>query len=499
MKLLINTASDSRRGSAMIAGIFVVLVISTLSMSYLQLSMNRSRENATAVDSKRAFYMAEAGLAEGYAALVSGKSGVVGSPEEPAVYANGVFWVEATPISSTRTQLHATGLSGTGRDSLTVVVERTTRTLAEYGVFGDEGVRVGLGATIDTYDSRLIGVEAEAAAGASGAGAAAAGAAGAGAVGAETAASATDLIFGDGTTRLRVGSNQDITFVGDRAVSTVIEGDVIPGPGGSVVMGAGVSVTGSTAPAEATVSLGLVDVPATRDGGSFEFSERGGTHVHEAALCLYNTFKVTAGKVVIEGPAKIAINQLYVAEGAELEFDTSGGPIRLYVGERLVFATGSTLSSVEQDPTQLMIALSATDRVAEDGSDLNVVTLGASGEFYGFIYSPLADLRLTDTLDYYGTMVGKELTIAPGATLHFDEALLDVFSDGSQIATDLLSWRFVELPETEIVRTRVDPIKWMKIKGKTLSKPSESHDDDWDGRVDASDRLRNRTKEAIVN
>jgi len=480
-----KTGTRARRGSAMIAGIFVVLVVSTLSMSYLQLSMNRSRENATSVDAKRAFYMAEAGLAEGYVALVSGQSGVIGSPDSPAVYANGVFWVEATSLSPTRTQLRSTGLAGTGRDSLTVVVERTTRTLAEFGLFGDEGVQVGIGATIKAYDSRMT-EEVDPVP-----------------IGERTIGEASDinqdLVFGNGTSRLRVGSNQDITFIGDRAVSTIIDGDVVPGPLGSVVMGPGVSVTGSTVPAASTADLNVVSAPSARDAGSFVYGNVGQTFIHEPARCLYDTFRVAGGTVVIEGPAEIGINQLLLASGAELTFDTSGGPIRLYVAERLVFASGSTLSSTQPDPTQLMIAVSAADGVAGDGSNIKAVDIDAGGEFHGFIYSPLADLRLNADLDYYGTMIGKKIQLAPSSTLHYDEALLDLFTDGSQIATDMLAWRFVELPDAEIVKTRVDPIKWMKLNGKTLNSPSESHDDDWDGEVDAGDISRNRGKGSVIN
>ncbi len=466
----------------MIAGIFVVLVISTLSMSYLQISMDRSRENSSSVDSKRAFYMAEAGLAEGYAALTGGKSGVVASADQPAVYGNGVFWVEATPLSATRTQLRSTGLSGVGRDSLTIVVERTTRTLAEYGIFGDEGVRVGIGASIETYDSRVTPADP-----------------------APLPIPVLDHVSGDvffssETSRLRVGSNGDITFVGDRSVARTIDGDVVPGPTGSVVTGPGVSILGSTAPAAETVSLNTISAPAVlRDAGSFGWNSPGETYKHEAAIVAYNNLVVGAGTVIIQGPAKIAINQLTVASGAELKFDTSNGPVRMYVSSGMNFASGSTLSSTDQDPTQLMIAVGASDSVSAEGDDIQAVNLGASGEFYGFIYSPHADLTLRSDLDYYGSMIAKEILIAPNATLNFDEALLDFTADGSRIVSDMISWRFVELPQAEIVQKRIDPIKWMQIKGKTLVKPSESHDDDWDGEVDASDRLANRLKEAIVN
>lgn len=488
MNVQLRNSADSRRGSAIIAGVFVVLVVSVLSMSYLQLSLNKNREHASAVDAKRAFYMAEAGLAEGYAALVAGKSGVVASPEQPAVYANGVFWVEATKISPTRTRLQSTGISGTGRDSLTIVIERTTRTLADVGLFGDEGVRVGLGSSIESYDSRVGDVD----------GGGGGGIGGIGGVGGVLPNADGGVIFDSGESRLRIGSNQDITLIGDRDSTTTVEGDVIPGPSGSVVIGPGITINGSTAPADAVATLKTITPPEARDAGSFAHI-RNENYVHPPSFCKYDSMSIAAGKVTVKGPTKIVVNSLNVAAGAELEFDTTDGPVKMYVRDSVNMVNGSMLSSVEQDPTQLMFMIGASDGVDGDGNDVNAVNMRASGEFYGFMYSPSADLRLNPTLDFYGTMIGKEVVLEPGAQFHFDEALLDALSDGSQIDSDLLSWRFVPLPDAEIVRTRIEPIKWLLLKGKALNKPSETHDDDWDGEVDNSDIISNRNKEFVVN
>ena len=42
-----------------------------LSVSYLQLSLNKCRESQVSADSKRAFYMAEAGISESFAGLIA--------------------------------------------------------------------------------------------------------------------------------------------------------------------------------------------------------------------------------------------------------------------------------------------------------------------------------------------------------------------------------------------------------------------------------------------
>jgi Tfp pilus assembly protein PilX len=47
----------------MIAALLVVFAVATLSMIHIQLDLAKAREQRAAVDTKRAFYLAEAGLA----------------------------------------------------------------------------------------------------------------------------------------------------------------------------------------------------------------------------------------------------------------------------------------------------------------------------------------------------------------------------------------------------------------------------------------------------
>jgi hypothetical protein len=144
-----------RRGSALVASLFVVMAVSALSIAFLQLSLSKSREGRSSVDAKRAFYMAEAGLSEAFTAIRMGRSGNVGTEEEPAKFATGVFWVVAEEQEDQTCLLTSTGLCGTGRASLSVIVDKTESSVPALGVFGDDDVVIEEGALIDSYDSRL--------------------------------------------------------------------------------------------------------------------------------------------------------------------------------------------------------------------------------------------------------------------------------------------------------------------------------------------------------
>ena len=85
---------SGRRGNALVLSLIVVLVVSTLAASFLQLTSAVTRRQANAVDIKQAFYLAESGLTEAYSGLMQGKTGSVGSQADPAIFGRGLFWVE---------------------------------------------------------------------------------------------------------------------------------------------------------------------------------------------------------------------------------------------------------------------------------------------------------------------------------------------------------------------------------------------------------------------
>lgn len=470
MNLIHKSRSRSERGTAMIAGVFVVLVVSVMSMSYLQLALNKNSETETAVDKSRAFYMAEAGIAEGYAAFMAGNSGVVASPEEPAQYADGVFWVEAEALSTRRTQLTSTGLAGVGRTSLTIVVEREAETIAQLGLFGDQGVEIGSGAVVDGYDSRL------------GYGAGNAG---------DRAGSLLDDVLGiyhGGESRLRINSNEDITFGG--TLDLTINGDVTPGPGGSLLLGAGVSVLGSTTPNDQVATLRTLTPPRLERKADFVHSDRNSQVEFGGVSATLDLFAVQAGTVRLTGPTRLVVDTFNLAPGANLEIDTTKGPVRIFVMNQLRLRPGATLVTTQDDPTSATFIVNGADAVV-DGVRQPAVTLEATGDFHGLLYAPEATAVVAEPLEFFGSIVSKRLLVESGAALHFDEALLDVAREDDQVLADMISWRFVPLPKTPIVQSRLDPIKWMQLNGRTIRKASESHDTDWDGDVDAIDVQKN--------
>jgi len=450
MKLMkIQTAPSSRRGSAMIAALLVVFAVATLSMIHVQLDLSKAREQRTAVDTKRAFYMAEAGLAEAFHGVVAGKSGNVGTPDEPARFANGIFFTTAEEEGLGRVTLTSTGMCGAGRATLSIVVERSSSAVGAMGFFGDESVSIEASALVDSYDSRN--------------GAYSAGLLG---IGANTG------------TQARVGSN-DSLMVGGANGSTIVYGDAQPGPTGVLVRGRNTTITGTTAPFLTSTTLEAIDVPTYRNQGSIATSLLKPLVTVPAGETAYDELHVGAlSKIVVTGPARIVVQNLIVDSLGEFAIDARKGPVEIYVTDWLAMKSGSRVSTGGADPRSVSLLVSADEAADHDGNGSidQPVVLAATGSFEGTLYAPGPAVSIPSTLQVFGAASAKRLTIKSGAKMHFDVSLLEAGENETGLPR-LMGWRLVELPNVPVVKLRYDALRNLIDAGLAPVKSATAHFD----------------------
>jgi len=433
----------------MIAALLVVFAVATLSMIQLQLDLSKAREQRTAVDTKRAFYMAEAGLAEAFHGIASGKSGNVGTADEPARYANGIFFTTAKEEGLGRVTLTSTGLCGAGRATLSIVVERTSSSVASLGFFGDELVDIQGGATVDSYDSRQGRYQPP-----------------------------LILVGSPPIVGAKVGSNQSLT-VGGSSGTTKVYGDAQPGPAGVLVSGRNTTITGTTAPFLTTSALAPIVVPTYPDQGSITTTLLRPIATIAAGERSYGAVHVTAlTKLVIKGPARVVVGDLVVDPLGELAIDASKGPVELHVTDWLALKSGSTFTSQNADPRSLSLLVSASQIADQDGNGSldPPVTLAATGTLRGTIYAPGAAVTIPSSLEVEGAASAKRLTIGAGAKMHFDTSLLQAGEDESSLPR-LVGWRLVELPNVPVVRLRFDALRALELDGIVPVKGDLAHFD----------------------
>ncbi len=130
-------STDARRGSALLPALLAVMLTSALCISYMQLSLSKCRESQVSVDAKRAFYVAEAGLAEAYYGLARGLDGSVGSPDQPARFGTGVYWVTAEDHGE-KVTLRSTGLSGLGRAAVSTTLRKAQASVGSLGLHANQ-------------------------------------------------------------------------------------------------------------------------------------------------------------------------------------------------------------------------------------------------------------------------------------------------------------------------------------------------------------------------
>lgn len=441
MRLRNRNPHSPRRGGVLLFSLITAGVVAVLATCLLQLAGASMRRQASALEIKRSFYAAEAGLAEAYGGLRVGKTGNVGSSTLPARLGEGLFWVTATDLDATRIQLDSTGMVGLGRAVLSLVAERGETSVASLGMFSDGALSIPPGVQIVGYDSELgAPIEPPPIAPPPPAG------------------TPLPLVA-------RLGSNRDIQVDASKGTPTIVYGDLGHGPSGQTVVANDVTHVGEIAEREDTAVLPEVELP--QQPGTNIVSPRSGKTLvltpEDRALGVLN---VGAGaQVIVQGPATVVVNQLIVGASGHLEFDTQLGPIALYVAGDAQLQAGSTVSTTSTDPSRLLVQ-------GANGAD---IALLGQGSLYGVVYSPAGEVTVGPQLPVYGAVVAQSLVVQPGAKLYFDRHLDDV---AFELALPrMLSWRVVEMSSASSSSAGNDPFQILGVDRNLLPNPAAAHAD----------------------
>jgi hypothetical protein len=389
-----------RRGSALVLSLVAVGTVVVLAASFTQFASAVGNRQTSSIHKKRSFYLAEAGLAEAFAAFSCGRSGNVGSMEEPARMGDGLFWVEATELVPGIVKLESTGMVATGRAVLSLVAKRGKIDVAALGVFSSGPITLGAGSMVDAYDSSLGSYDSQ-----------------------------TDL------SGASIASNDGITVSGTILMPTTIDGDVTPGPEATVTTSGSVTVTGSQARAFEHLALPEVEVPELSLETAKDESSPYPLVIPPGKVGLESLTVRSGSQAIIQGPAIVVLGSLLLESSAQLEFDTSGGAIELYVTDSLVASARSILSTPGEDPALVLIQV--------PGVTAAPIQLRAQGSFHAVVYAPEAEVVLGAALTFHGSLVADALTLNGAAKLHFDRHLAEL--SGEEELPTVMSWRLVEL------------------------------------------------------
>ncbi|MFM7283328.1 MAG: hypothetical protein ACKO32_16320 [Planctomycetia bacterium] len=170
------------------------------------------------------------------------------------------------------------------------------------------------------------------------------------------------------------------------------------------------------------------------------------------------------GTLTVRGPAQIIVDELRIEANSRLVFETDSGAITVWVRNKITTDAGTWLSS----------SAGATDRFSLmlGGS---TASLAGGGVIHGLVYAPLAEFAWPGSLELYGSVAARRLTIQSKARLHYDRAL-GRSPDTSSGVPELVCWRVMELPDVPLVTMKFDPLTVLRINSVEPLKAELAHE-----------------------
>jgi hypothetical protein len=211
-----------------------------------------------------------------------------------------------------------------------------------------------------------------------------------------------------------VGTNSIVNKSVKLTGSVIIYGDVIVGPGGDpskVISASGsVIIDGQRLAADTVTTLpnvqvapGLTNLGDLRLEGSRNLSLPAGSY-------WYSSIKISGSSSL-----------------------STSGDVTIYVDDKVEFSGSSVVGGDNQPPKLTIIVLGDED-----------VRFTGNNTFYGSLYAPRSEIKISGSVEAFGAVIGKEMDISGSVRFHYDKALNPT---GTRQATvKVISWKDTQNP-----------------------------------------------------
>jgi len=407
---------EGRRGAAVVTVLVAVGVLGTLSMAILSRVHSSSRLNESIKNELGARYLAEAGLALAVDDLRKGGAGDLGTGQQRLAYGGGDYWGHCQDLGGGLLSVTATGVQGRNAARLELVLSTAEDPFFSWAAFGDLGLTMDSNAHVDSYNSN-DGYS-------------------------DDNGSGNDRYdLANGT----VGSNASIELDSN----SLVFGDAVPGPSGSVVLNGSSSVTGSTTPNTSVVEMPPIEMPVIASAGDWNPS---GIESLPSGDHGFDTLTVGSNTVLtITGPATILCQSMLIGSGSQIVVDSTDGPVEFYVQDDFVMNSNTTISANSGRPADVGLFLETDNIIDPDSTvDLDEVDFDSNAKLFGTVYAPNAHVEINSNFELFGSLVAKSIHLDSNSYLHFDEALLDGGGDEEGADFVRVAWRERPVAGSEI-------------------------------------------------
>ncbi len=405
MKQLALRASGAaaRRGSALVIVVLFLVVLGGLAASLAAFGGTLHKEHARGREYTKSFYLAEAGLNEAYAHLLTNGEADVLAMAYPADLDKGSYLVETVlgsvdpDLRLDRLRMRAVANSGRYSKGVQLMIWKVPTGFFRWAAFGDTGVKIDSNSMIDSFDSKDGPYD-------------------------HSLPWVGD--FGN------VGSNADIVIDSNSS----IYGDAIVGPVGALDDSSpGIVVSGMVAAAEVSEVFDPIVVPAIGSMGSLNV-------VANTTLAAgdyhFTSLEVSpGGTFTLQGPARIVLDDAVVRSNSKWVIDATNGPVEIYAEGDFDLRSNSTVTSIAGQARDISVFITSTN----SGPGASTIALNSNSDFVGTIYAPNADLVIESNFELYGAVRAGSVTLNSNTQLHFDEDLL--YDPGVPLVYERLSWR----------------------------------------------------------
>ena len=226
----------------------------------------------------------------------------------------------------------------------------------------------------------------------------------------------------DGDDELQIGTNSVTEGAIDAHVGVTINGDVVVGVAGDIdtVINSRheALITGDTYAMSEEYELPPITVPAY-----LEVLVSGGSITNSITLWgtrKYDSIDLNPGKVItIAGPTILYVTGEVVLDNASVlkVVDAATNPdafLILYLGGDFLCRNDGVINNLAKDATKIKIY------GLESCKNVDFYTTSI---FYGAIYVPNADVRLHNTVEFFGAVVAKSFVQYVSADFHYDASL----------------------------------------------------------------------------
>jgi len=431
------SAASGRRGSVIVLSLIVLTALMVLGVALHRIASAAEREVTGREDDQRAFYLAEAGLAEAMVSLRAGFSGAIASQDEPAYLSGGVLWVTAADLGDRRVRITSNAMAGSGRAALELVVEdQSEAPLFRAVLNSDKDLTLASGVMVDSFDSEL------------------------GSYASQVAGSYNGYAYakdnGD------VLSNEDVILNS----SATVFGDAKPGPGHTTTLNYGAYVSGSTSPSPEPFLFTPIPEPPIAQGGPYSLGANAAATIVPGTYGFSDFTLNKASKLTVKGPATLVVDNFTGGKDARLYIDATGGPVTFFVKGNYTH-----LANFEAQPK------------ANSPMAVAFMVQGSQGVVFpnlckvrGAYYVPNAAVTFSNDNEAWGSFAASQISMSNTMRFHYDESLAkhwETNGNGQEDPLQWLAWSSAA-PPAALLRDRRDPYQVLDVNRSELPTPSQA-------------------------